>query len=744
MAKRVTVITIILLVAIAATLEAYEPQVKTLDGGAVTTFIQNDATFGFDPTFSRVAGVGMYYPGDSYRWVLSGGGIWVGGFRDGEWRVSASGLRSDFVPGPYPDPGESSDTLYPIFKINQGDDAGIDDYLHWPIAHGAPVNIAGQPLIKGAQALYTVFNDADTAGHVLTGFTGTLPLGIEVRAYYYTYDELYQVYDTTLAQVMFVDYEVINMTDEPIDSCIITVYADPDIGFSENDRVGSIDTLQSVYAYNETNVDSDYGTYPPVVGLTLLRNRALSGNFYWYCPRSSVPCEDIDTVTKVVNVMKGLRPLGSPYFDPNTSLVTRFPYGGDPVDSVGWLVESSEDYRMLVSTIPRTLEPHASFYATAAVTVVQGDDVKDGIVKTRELLARLREFTDAGGLRPELKVAGGEAVRIRGRGPAADDWGGRFLGGGVDRAERYFGLPESGAKELDDVTISFTKRDQYKALRYHRSGDQFIYSGGMLDVPFEARRGESGEALRVVVLDSAATTGSYRDGYGRLLPLVIIDESSAASPPAAGEAIVQLGQKLLYVVDLNEEANYLAGTTIELKGDVIGSDFSNAAGDGSAQVGLESAAADAFAELAIELGNPTPFWQEIHLATTNRDVADVIPAMVQLPPNSEARCFVRSTGVVDQAVVAQLLIESTSLVVDTLILNVELNPPSKLIAGDADDDGVVTLDDLLQMVAILYKNAPIQVPINKLDADCNGAFNLTDLVLFINYLYRDLEITCQH
>lgn len=741
MALRACFISILFVIVLSGVLLAYDPAVETLDAGSVTTFVLNDATFGYDPTSSRVAGVGMYYPGDSYLWVVSGAGIWVGGYRDGEWRVTASGLESDFVPGPYPADGVSYDTLYPIYKVNQGDDVSNDDYRNWPVVDGAPTNAAGLPLIKGAQALYTVFNDADTSRHVLEEFTATLPLGVEVRAYYYVYDDIYQVVDSTLTQVVFVDYEVMNITEEPLDSCIVTIYADPDVGFSRNDRVASIDTLQAVYAYNDADVDPSYGPFPPVVGMTVLKNRAVSSNFYWRCRSTDEDCVVIDTVTKVVNLMKGEQPQGGPYFDPETSLVTRFPYGGDPVDSAGWLVESSEDYRMMLNTAPVTLESGESVYMTAAMTVIQGDNVEDGIIKTRELIAKLRGYFEPAALRPEVSVANGEAVRILGRGPSADDWGGRFLGGGLDRAEYYLDFAVDQNNALEDQEIAFSKSARFRAMRFERTNGDFRYAGE-IDVPFRCTRSKEDKLLWIAVLDTSSA-GGFVDTRGRLLPIVLtVRDFETYELPALGEPVANIAGDLTYVLDLDESPEYMAGSRIVISKEAFLQDFSSLQPDLPISFSYLPAA-DGFAERSLRVKNPTGFWQENYIVSSEPTLIGAVPNRIQLAPGDSEEIFLRVSGRTTEQLDARLLIESTSLVTDTLNISVELLPPAESLFGDADADGEITFSDLLQMIAILYKNAPILVSINQLDADCDGDFDLTDALLFINYLYRGAEIPCQ-
>jgi outer membrane protein assembly factor BamB len=65
-------------------------QVTALDDGNLYLFVSNNGTFAFDSSASRSGYAGLYYPKNTDRWVMSGGGIWVAGKKGDEWRVTIS------------------------------------------------------------------------------------------------------------------------------------------------------------------------------------------------------------------------------------------------------------------------------------------------------------------------------------------------------------------------------------------------------------------------------------------------------------------------------------------------------------------------------------------------------------------------------------------------------------------------------------------------------------------------------
>ena len=126
-------------------------EVTTLDDGNLYLFVSNNGTFAFDSSASRGEYSGLYYPKNTYRWVMSGGGIWVAGKKGDQWRVTISGAESEFVPGPAYGRTPAA-SPFPVYKITRGENYALnDDYRNWPATLGAPVDAFGQPLIMGSQ-----------------------------------------------------------------------------------------------------------------------------------------------------------------------------------------------------------------------------------------------------------------------------------------------------------------------------------------------------------------------------------------------------------------------------------------------------------------------------------------------------------------------------------------------------------------------------------------------------------------
>ena len=54
---------------------------------------------------------------------------------------------------------------YRAYRITQGDDDTNPDYAEWPVMYGAPVQPNGDPLIKGNQTIWSVYNSLDTTAN---------------------------------------------------------------------------------------------------------------------------------------------------------------------------------------------------------------------------------------------------------------------------------------------------------------------------------------------------------------------------------------------------------------------------------------------------------------------------------------------------------------------------------------------------------------------------------------------------
>ncbi len=716
---------------------AVYPQTKTLDDGNLTLFILNTGSFGFDPEETRGDVTGLYYPGGSFKGIMAGGGIWVTGKKHDEWRITISGDESEFVPGPVGADGLPADTTFRIYRLTRGEDYALsDDYRNWPVTLGAPVDAFGRPLVRGSQALFTMFNDADSAAHIFTGFAGTPPLGVEVRCYAHTWDNNYQQFDTMMTQVVFLDFSITNIGDGPIDSCIVSLYSDPDIGYSENDLVGSNAELQCAYVYDEADSDPIYGDSPPVVGLAFLENTAASMNFYYRCRLSYPECEAVDTLPKLLNIVRGLRPGGQPYIDPTTLEETTFPFGGDPVADSGWIGTNSRDYRFILNTQPIDLAVGDSIKFKTALVVARGNSTKNGILRFLETVRLLRDLEHSDTLAPKIAASRYNAVEVRGHRLIGYDWGGRFLGGGVDLASRY--LPYAAAVPLSNpAELIFDSRNDDRLFRFVENGTNLEYAGELTGTGIMLKSQD--QRLKCIVLD-LDHDGKLTDKDGKLDPLILtgLDYEFGSFGPV-GTNLSKFAEDLQFVVHLDQTLKEIGRTTIGLAAERMSEEFSSL--PNSIVVG--EPASEAPSEVILEITNNTGFVQAMNLLSSEPASVGFLPSDFELGIGESRFVSMQSTAGYDPAREVTISLYSYGLNNEFLTVPVDILPAQTTVSGDADNSGKLDLADVLRMIRILYRDDPISTPLRQLDANCDLRFGLVDVVAYINFLYLHSELPCK-
>jgi hypothetical protein len=124
------------------------------------------------------------------------------------------------------------------------------------------------PRIKGDESVFFVFNDARDQ-HTESG---GLKLGIEVRAMAYAFacDE-----DSALWNTIFINYQICNLSTYSYHETYIGIFTDLDLGYANDDYIGSDVQRGSYYAYNGKNIDGAgqsyvYGAFPPAQSVTFL------------------------------------------------------------------------------------------------------------------------------------------------------------------------------------------------------------------------------------------------------------------------------------------------------------------------------------------------------------------------------------------------------------------------------------------------------------------------------------------
>lgn len=155
------------------------------------------------------------------------------------------------------------------FKDSDGDgvyDPNSGDYPWYDLNNEVDCRASRQVTLYGDYTMWWIFNDK---GNVHTETQGD-PIGMEVRAQAFAFATNDEVNNMT-----FFNYELVNRSTQRLKDTYFAVWADPDIGCSDNDYIGCDVSRGVGYAFNATNVDNQYndpctypiGQNPPAIGI---------------------------------------------------------------------------------------------------------------------------------------------------------------------------------------------------------------------------------------------------------------------------------------------------------------------------------------------------------------------------------------------------------------------------------------------------------------------------------------------
>jgi len=447
------------------------------------------------------------------------GGLWLSGLVGSDTLVTVSEYSTEYGPGPMvgTSPSNPFDPAARSFKVvrwtgNPEDsshvertplelslDPNADPLVHdsWSeyVAQAAPL---GAPLrhyklpdtstpdpfdsldvigpdVLGDQMIWSVYNDADPSLH--SNQSGnTPPLGVQVVQTVYGF-----AHDDSLANTVFMRFQVINKGGTALNQCFASLWLDPDIGDYVTDLVGCDVGTGLGYAYKASSYDSTYyGNSPPAVGVDFFRS-TLNGVTDTQGIRSFIKLlNGTDPVNAVqsYHYQSGLGADGSPIIDPTTGLPTPYFHPGDPVAGTGWR-DGTDAHSLWL----------ADYFNVDTTHTLPIEGVSFGGVQFAGGAGTASQFT---------QITGSSITSLE---PFAD--------------------PDS----FTSVVLEFTPPGQgqkaYRFLRYERADGAppasvpsrgYLY-GGFHDVPFVATNAYTGDTLDVVFFERLVT-----DDFGTPLP----------------------------------------------------------------------------------------------------------------------------------------------------------------------------------------------------------------------------------
>ncbi|MCB9196994.1 MAG: T9SS type A sorting domain-containing protein [Flavobacteriales bacterium] len=140
------------------------------------------------------------------------------------------------------------------------------DYPWYDIDNEVDCRASRQVTLYGDYTMWWIFNDK---GNVHTETQGD-PIGMEIRAQAFAFATNDEINNMT-----FFNYELVNRSTQRLKDTYFAVWADPDIGCSDNDFIGCDVSRGVGYAYNGTNTDNQnndpctfpIGANPPAIGI---------------------------------------------------------------------------------------------------------------------------------------------------------------------------------------------------------------------------------------------------------------------------------------------------------------------------------------------------------------------------------------------------------------------------------------------------------------------------------------------
>jgi hypothetical protein len=309
-------------------------------------------------------------PSGTYNQIIYDQGPWFIGKINGEPILSIIQWTKgwNYSPGPIIQNTAAmlihpEDSLrYRVYKISKGDDQTNPDYAEWPTDFGAPTNENGNPLIKGDQTLWTIFNSLDSTVIITAAWNGTLKTApIEIHETIYSRNGNENDFSDIFSNVVFMEFEFINKSTFEIDSAYIGFWSDIDFE-SSNDNPAIDTTRQLGYCWNEKDTTFD-GSIPPATGYSMLygpivqeensnavfKGKVINGykNLKINAFRGIADDSHVDSLTGRVrsmmdaqNMVRGLTSNGYPIINPVNNQPTTFPFSGDPITGEGWVYDS--------------------------------------------------------------------------------------------------------------------------------------------------------------------------------------------------------------------------------------------------------------------------------------------------------------------------------------------------------------------------------------------------------------------
>ena len=249
------------------------------------------------------------------------------------------------------------------------------DGIYNPYQGDYPVADPNHTDVIADDLLWMVFNDNGNYHSQTNGLSIKVEVQLTAYAFYCTGDDL-------INQSIFTRHKIINKNSENLHNLKVGLWTDFDLGCLNDDYIGTIPNLNTVYAYNQDNNDDipcssagvdGYGINPPVQAITLL-NQGLTSSSYYVHSASNIG--DPSSSISYYRLLNGYWPNGTPLtyggdgYNTSSSNATSFVFPDNPNSSTGWSMVSAAltglDQRVIGVTTIDTLVSNTSVDLFAA------------------------------------------------------------------------------------------------------------------------------------------------------------------------------------------------------------------------------------------------------------------------------------------------------------------------------------------------------------------------------------------
>jgi len=233
---------------------------------------------------------------------------------------------------------------FPLFDSPQGLAPFNDinnDGIYNPENGDFPLPSSVDPSTIPYQISWAIFND----GANVQALDNALNAEIHLSTWLFRCED-----NEVLNNTIFTSHKIINRGNENLDSLIVGLYSDKNIGCYFDDYIGSVPSLNTFYAYNQDLLDGTTGCscdgiptfceVPPIQSTTLL-NRSLTSYTYLGDNSSTNPIlQNPDNDTEIFNLLNGKWKDGTPLtFGGNGyggTQPTSFAFPDNPNEPTGW------------------------------------------------------------------------------------------------------------------------------------------------------------------------------------------------------------------------------------------------------------------------------------------------------------------------------------------------------------------------------------------------------------------------